>query len=193
MPPISRRLHWYAPPAIGNSDASSAYTASNRHWPDQRDGQDPHPRRTGHGQADERDRVQADDGGDAGESDRGVVEEAQATRQLLSVPELLQARGVGIDGRRERRHACAPADPAPLALDRPRDLDPRRTPSLWKMLRRCDSIVLSLRKSAAAISRFVSRSVTSTGDLELALGERVDTAVSRGGRAAWLGARAEPP
>ena len=23
-PPISRRLHWYAPPAIGNSDASSA-------------------------------------------------------------------------------------------------------------------------------------------------------------------------
>ena len=23
VPPISRRLHWYAPPAIGNSDASS--------------------------------------------------------------------------------------------------------------------------------------------------------------------------
>ncbi len=32
-PPIRRRVHWYAPPAIGNSEASSAYTASSRHWP----------------------------------------------------------------------------------------------------------------------------------------------------------------
>ena len=32
-PPSSRRLHWYAPPAIGNSEASSEYTASSRHWP----------------------------------------------------------------------------------------------------------------------------------------------------------------
>ncbi len=30
---MRRRLHWYAPPAIGNSDASSAYTAKSRHWP----------------------------------------------------------------------------------------------------------------------------------------------------------------
>src|SRR6185312_4457479 len=31
--PIRRRLHWYAAFAIGNSDASSEYTASSRHCP----------------------------------------------------------------------------------------------------------------------------------------------------------------
>ena len=30
---MRRRLHWYAPPATGNSEASSAYTESSRHWP----------------------------------------------------------------------------------------------------------------------------------------------------------------
>ena len=33
MGPTRRRVHWNAPPAIGNSDASSEYTASSRHWP----------------------------------------------------------------------------------------------------------------------------------------------------------------
>src|SRR3954454_13279843 len=32
-PPARRRVHWYAPPEIGNSDASSEYTASSRHCP----------------------------------------------------------------------------------------------------------------------------------------------------------------
>ena len=59
------------------------------------------------------------------------------------------------------------------------------------MLRRCDSIVFSLRNSSAAICLLVLRSVTRSGDLQLALGERRDARVLRGRRAALLGAGAE--
>ena len=60
-----------------------------------------------------------------------------------------------------------------------------------KMLRMCVSIVFSLRNSVAAISRFVLRSVTSNGDLELAPGQCRHSGVVRGGRAARLGAGPE--
>ena len=58
------------------------------------------------------------------------------------------------------------------------------------MLRRWDSIVFSLRKSSAAISLFVLPVGDQLGDLELALGQRVDPGLARR-RPAGLAADAE--
>ena len=87
------------------------------------------------------------------------------------VAELGEPRGVGVERRRDASRASRRARAARARSARATSTRDE-TPSLRKMLRRCDSTVLSLRNSAAAISRFVLRSVDELGDLELALGQR---------------------
>ena len=83
----------------------------------------------------------------------------QAAVQLLVVAELGEARGVGVEPATGSRRC--PAGGARRARWRARPRCATRRRASWKRLRRCDSTVLSLRNSAAAISRFVRRSVTS--------------------------------
>src|SRR3954447_13121078 len=114
-------------------------------------------------------------------------EPAAARSRALHLPVGRPRPVVGRRGRRPQRGAqpaagvpCeasqgdgGPADPDPLvdgyagavSLARSRSTvfatsTREETPSFMKMLRTCDSIVLSLRNNAAAISRFVMRSVT---------------------------------
>src|SRR4029079_1198344 len=68
--------------------------------------------------------------------------------ELLLVPHVLEQGDIGAhDGAVSRSIARAPSTRG-------------ETPSLMKMLRIWDSMVLSLRNSSAAISRLVMRSVT---------------------------------
>ena len=141
----------------------------------QRDRQHPHPRRAGDDHADEHDGVEPDDGEIAAKPSAALSKTLQPARELLRIAELVQARGVRVDRRRAAEVTPAVSvAPAPLALDRPRDVDARRDAELVEDVAdvRLDRLVAEeQRRRDLAVRQPIG---DEAGDLELALRQRVD-------------------